>query len=313
MKKINRIITLSIFIIMLLTTMVSALTKQQSTAIDALIRKYPWMADYRDPTSVMDTFAFDVIASHFRDDDIFSKDLSSEEIDQWIIYLDLLNKSTLIKTCTTKIDGKNLAQFINDQRAVLANSKNTNSQQKDQLKDQMDEGQKVANDAKENEDGKHKGDKDLDPEKNQQGGKDGELGDSSSSATHNPDEIISEAQNFINKGNSSDNATINGDRLKEASDSLYNILLSLGIVGAVIIGVYLGAKFMLSSAEDKAKVKEALIPYIAGCVVIFGAFIIWKLAINLLGSIDNIGKKSYNIEYRMGKTIPNDVDFNIFS
>ena len=54
---------------------------------------------------------------------------------------------------------------------------------------------------------------------------------------------------------------------------------------AVAVGMFLGIKFMISSAEDKAKVKEALIPYIAGCVVIFGAFIIWKLTILLLGRI----------------------------
>ncbi|MCI8481836.1 MAG: hypothetical protein HFJ27_01800 [Clostridia bacterium] len=52
-----------------------------------------------------------------------------------------------------------------------------------------------------------------------------------------------------------------------------------------MIGMYLGIKFMISSAEDKAKVKEALIPYIAGCVVVFGAFTIWRLVILLLSGL----------------------------
>ena len=58
----------------------------------------------------------------------------------------------------------------------------------------------------------------------------------------------------------------------------------------IAIGVYLGIKFMSSSADDKAKVKEALIPYIVGCIVIFGAFGIWKLLITLLQPIELIGR-----------------------
>jgi hypothetical protein len=110
----------------------------------------------------------------------------------------------------------------------------------------------------------------------------GTLGQQTGSATHTPDEIINEGNSFLQAGTET---TINGDNLTSASSTLYNILLSVGIFLAVAIGVFLGAKFMLSAAEDKAKVKEALIPYIAGCVVIFSAFIIWKLAVTLLGAI----------------------------
>ncbi|MBO5479183.1 MAG: hypothetical protein J6A04_05760 [Clostridia bacterium] len=111
----------------------------------------------------------------------------------------------------------------------------------------------------------------------------GVLGTSTSSASHTPDEIVKEAENFLNKGNGT--ATIDGQNLKDASSTLYNILLSIGIFLAVGIGMYLGVKFMVSTAEDKAKVKEALIPYIVGCVVIFTAFIVWRMAILLLGGI----------------------------
>ena len=48
---------------------------------------------------------------------------------------------------------------------------------------------------------------------------------------------------------------------------------------------------MLSTAEDKAKVKESLIPYIVGCVIIFSAFIIWKAIIDLLGGISQKNEK----------------------
>ncbi len=110
----------------------------------------------------------------------------------------------------------------------------------------------------------------------------GIVGNSTASAIHTPDEIIKEANDFVGQGTA---VPINGENLKGASSTLYNLLLSIGIFLSVAIGVYLGVKFMLSTAEDKAKVKEALIPYIVGCVVIFSAFIIWKLAIELLSGI----------------------------
>lgn len=48
-----------------------------------------------------------------------------------------------------------------------------------------------------------------------------------------------------------------------------------------VVGIIIGIQFMVASAEDKAKVKETLVPYIVGCIVIFGAFTIWSIAVNL--------------------------------
>ena len=48
-----------------------------------------------------------------------------------------------------------------------------------------------------------------------------------------------------------------------------------------LVGTIIGIQFMLASAEDKAKVKEALVPYVVGCIVIFGAFTIWSIAVNI--------------------------------
>lgn len=107
------------------------------------------------------------------------------------------------------------------------------------------------------------------------------------SAKHTPDEIIKEGNLFIQSGTEE---TIKQDKVQQASTTLYNVLLSIGMFATIAIGVYLGIKFMSSSADDKAKVKEALIPYIVGCIVIFGAFGIWKLLITLLQPIELIGR-----------------------
>ena len=112
----------------------------------------------------------------------------------------------------------------------------------------------------------------------------GHLGNSDPSASHTVDEIMNEADGFLNTGKE-ETVPVNGENVRVGSGILYNILLAIAVVAAVVIGLYLGIKFMMSSAEDRAKVKEALIPYIAGCVVIFASFTIWKLVISILGNV----------------------------
>lgn len=94
---------------------------------------------------------------------------------------------------------------------------------------------------------------------------------------------VDDAKNFIKAGGGI--ATVDDDKLKDASDSIYNMLSSIGMIISVIVGIILGITFMMASADDKAKVKEALVPYIIGCVVVFGAFGIWKIVINTFSGI----------------------------
>lgn len=92
--------------------------------------------------------------------------------------------------------------------------------------------------------------------------------------------IFKDADEFLEEGDPV-GETINETQLQETSKFLYKLLLAIGIVVMFIVGTILGIQFMIASAEDKAKVKEALVPYIVGCLVIFGAFTIWELAVNL--------------------------------
>lgn len=95
-------------------------------------------------------------------------------------------------------------------------------------------------------------------------------------------DIITGADDFIQSGISDAHPTIDESDLKAMSDLLYNALLVIAIVIAVIVGLVIGIQFMTGSVAQKAKVKETLIPYIAGCIVIFGAFGIWKLVVGIL-------------------------------
>lgn len=80
---------------------------------------------------------------------------------------------------------------------------------------------------------------------------------------------------------------IDQTQMQESIDTIYTVLLYIGIALSVIIGAILGIKFMLGTVEEQAKVKETLIPYALGCIVVFGAFGIWKFMMQLGGSIFN--------------------------
>lgn len=96
------------------------------------------------------------------------------------------------------------------------------------------------------------------------------------------DDIMSGADSFVNEGES--NVSIDENLLGETAGFLYNMLLAFGIITAVIVGSILGIKYMIGSVEEKAEYKQTLLAYLISCVVVFGAFGIWKLVINILSS-----------------------------
>ena len=98
------------------------------------------------------------------------------------------------------------------------------------------------------------------------------------------DDIMDGADSFLEKGeaNGGVNTTIDDYALQNTSDFLYNILLGISSVLAIVVGMILGIKYMSATSEDKADIKQTLPAYIISCVVVFGAFTIWKLVINII-------------------------------
>ncbi len=94
--------------------------------------------------------------------------------------------------------------------------------------------------------------------------------------------ITQGADNFLQQGQHGSQGTINGQILGDTSNLIYNTLLIIGVCVAVIWSTILGIKFITGSVEQKVKVKESLLPFVIGCVVIFGAFGIWRLIIVIL-------------------------------
>ncbi len=108
-------------------------------------------------------------------------------------------------------------------------------------------------------------------------------------------ELFGTGSNFIEEGRNQGSA-IEDDDMKEQLNMIYNLLLALGIVIAVLIGAILGIKFMFGSLEEQAKIKETLIPYIIGCIIVFGAFGIWKFAVTIMNNVTEQASQTINIE-----------------
>lgn len=99
-------------------------------------------------------------------------------------------------------------------------------------------------------------------------------------------DVITGGDNFIKAGTEQTTddrtvATIDQTKLKSTSTMVYNILLVSGICVAVVVAAILGIKFMIGSIEEKAQVKDALVPFVIGCIVVFGAFGFWKIFVTI--------------------------------
>lgn len=105
-------------------------------------------------------------------------------------------------------------------------------------------------------------------------------GGSGSSSESSLSDVISGGDSFIQAGKNG-SAQIDKGSLKNASSSIYNILLICGVIIAVLIGSIMGIKFMIGSVEEKAEIKAALVPFAIGCIVVFGAFGIWKIVVTI--------------------------------
>lgn len=105
-----------------------------------------------------------------------------------------------------------------------------------------------------------------------------ESGDSSQSL----DDMMSDGDDFVQSA--TDNP-IDTAQLQSVSSNLFNIFVEVGVALAVIIGLVIGIKYMYSSVDQKAEIKKLLVPYLVGCVVIFGALGIWKFVVTLLQTV----------------------------
>ena len=95
-------------------------------------------------------------------------------------------------------------------------------------------------------------------------------------------DVVEGAQDFIEAVEQDTSPALDTDDLVPMSNMLYNSVLVIAVIIAVIVGLVIAIQFITGSVAEKAKIKETLIPYVAGCIVIFGAFGIWRIVVNIL-------------------------------
>lgn len=97
-------------------------------------------------------------------------------------------------------------------------------------------------------------------------------------------DVLQTGKDFITNAQQQE-SPIEQEKLKSTVEQIYNMLFILGVILSVLVGALLGIKFIIGSVEEQAKIKETIMPYIIGCIVIFGAFGIWKLMIIILNNV----------------------------
>lgn len=109
-----------------------------------------------------------------------------------------------------------------------------------------------------------------------------------SNNTYAMSDAITSGDGFIDIGKEENqkNSAIDRDSLKTTSAKIYNILFAIAVVIAVAVGMIIGIQFMIASVDEKAKIKETLVPYIIGVFIVFAAFPIWKIVVGIGNSLD---------------------------
>jgi hypothetical protein len=68
-------------------------------------------------------------------------------------------------------------------------------------------------------------------------------------------------------------------------NDLAGMVWGIGVCAAVCGGMVLGIKYMFSSVEGKADLKEKFFPFIIGTLIILGALTVWKFAVETFDSV----------------------------
>ena len=115
-----------------------------------------------------------------------------------------------------------------------------------------------------------------------------EPGTTDNTTTNSLDDTIQDADEFVNQeGGDFLGATyeFNQSGVQDTSSILFNTFFIIGVAVSVIMGVFIGIKYVTASVEGKAEAKKLLVPFVVGCVVVYGALGIWKLVLMILDSV----------------------------
>ena len=90
--------------------------------------------------------------------------------------------------------------------------------------------------------------------------------------------IQSDMDNFSSQAN---NETIDTSEITGNFTGLAQILTMIGAGIMVAVTTYMGIKYLTSGPEAQAKLKTQLIGVVVSGIVIFGAYFIWKIVVQI--------------------------------
>lgn len=98
-------------------------------------------------------------------------------------------------------------------------------------------------------------------------------------------EMMTEASDFVKAGKTGAQDV----DVTEVTNEFVGIGKLLSIIGAgvmVAVTTYMGIKYLVSGPEAQGKLKQQLIGVVVSGVVVFGAYGIWKIVINIAKNFD---------------------------
>lgn len=98
----------------------------------------------------------------------------------------------------------------------------------------------------------------------------------------------SSADKFIEEGKKSEAGGLEAEDLTEIGASFTSIGTVLTYIGAGVVVAamaYMGILYMISPPEKQAKLKQQLLGLVIAAAVIFGAYYIWRIVVNLLTDV----------------------------
>ena len=101
-------------------------------------------------------------------------------------------------------------------------------------------------------------------------------------------DVFIDADKFVSSDIDKDKAgtiSVSEDSIQKLSKIVSGVLVAVGIIVALIMISIMGISFMAQSVEEKAKIKESMMPFLIGAIVTFGAFGIWRVAISIMSKI----------------------------
>lgn len=88
------------------------------------------------------------------------------------------------------------------------------------------------------------------------------------------------ATNFLHKGSSEESLDL--EKASKPFVEIGQLLTTVAIIVLTIATLVMGIKYMMATPDKKATIKKQLIGLIASALVIFSAYTIWSIAVNLL-------------------------------